>query len=186
MSQSMYPSSVAQEAKRAALYLFVAYAAIAMAIPFAIGPAGISSWKFLMMGIAINCTLFCACFSLPMTTLLALALLPSAAMAVRQFAGGVMTVEYLMSIPFLWLGNVTLTVLFKTLAVEKRINPWRAVAISSAAKAAVVFASAYALYQMEWATQVFLVVMGPMQLVTALSGGILALALVRWTRRNHC
>jgi hypothetical protein len=82
-------------------------------------------------------------------------------------------------LPFIWLGNAALVLCVKRFAVFEKKNFALANAAGIAAKVALIFGAAYALYSLRLVPAIFLTAMGALQLVTALAGAALAFGFLK-------
>lgn len=147
----------------------VIYSALCLFVPFFIGHPQI------VVGVLVNASLIMAALNLKKYKLLPVIVLPSIGVLSRGLIFGPFTHFLLIMIPFIWIGNSILVFAFKKIAVHKRKNKWITLLIGSIAKAAFLFLAAFTLFKFGVLPKVFLTAMGPIQLGTAVGGGIIAL-----------
>ena len=108
--------------------------------------------------------------------------LPSIGAYLTGFVFGVNTTFLLYFIPAIWLGNFIYVYLIKKFSVAKH-QLVQGIVYFSIVKSALLFVVALGLVSLKIVPQPFLFAMGPLQLVTALSGGFLG-SLVTIFRKN--
>ncbi|MEM0437713.1 MAG: hypothetical protein QXU54_00250 [Candidatus Micrarchaeia archaeon] len=150
-----------------ALELF-GFSLLLLTLPFIIpGPQFIT-------GTLVNAILILSALHLRGAQLMPIIMLPSIAVYVTGYIFGSASPALIYIIPAIWLGNSVLVFGMKYLHVHKGWGYARALLVSAAAKAAILFASAYALFTGNLIPQAILSAMGVIQLATALMGGALA------------
>ena len=144
---------------------------VAFAVPFFItGP----QW---LTGTIVNMLLVLAAAKLSGTALWLVIVLPSLGALGNGMLFGKFTPFLLFFLPFIWAGNLLLVRLFQFF--DAALPSPLAVIASAGAKAALLYLGAFLLFRMSWVPEVFLKSMGMVQLITAIVGGFLALALLR-------
>lgn len=146
----------------------IVYSLSCFFIPFLIGHPQ------LVVGVIINSLLILSSLNLQKHRLLPIILLPSLGALARGMVFGPFTVFLIYLIPFIWIGNTVLVLGFKYLHLNKKINYLITLIISSSLKALFLFSAAFVLYKLNIIPAIFLTAMGITQLITALSGGVLA------------
>ncbi len=133
----------------------------------------------IIVGSAVNFILIMAAINTRgWRKLLSLILLPGISATAGGYLFGGLTVFLLYLLPFIWLGNGALVLLFKWLFVIHKRNYFVSLFLSSLAKAACIFIPAYILAQFDILPGLFLYFMGPLQIVTALIGGLCVLPIL--------
>ena len=153
------------------------YAVIAFSLPFLLGH------EQLLVGSVVNCALVLAALNLKGARLLPVIILPSIGAYLAGLVFGVASPALLYMIPFIWVGNAVLVLCIKYFVLDKKTNRFAALGFGAAAKAAFLFISALALLSFSMVPAAFLTAMGIFQLVTALTGGVAALALQMGKRK---
>lgn len=182
MKPSISQSSTSKKAKsftQTSLKHVLIFYSLAFIIPLILNPSPTSIW---FTGIAVNATLISACFYLNKSSLIPLSILPSVGMATRGIAIGFVPFGQLTFLPFIWIGNLALVFLFKSLSFKKGMNRSVALLLSVIAKVFIIFTSAYMIYSINSLSQTFLNAMGLMQVVSALTGGFLALGIQKFKK----
>ena len=141
------------------------YSLVSFFIPFFIGHPQIA------VGIIVNMMLVLGALNLKGWKILPIIILPSVAVFFRGLMFGPFSVYLIYMIPCIWIGNFIL-VYFVKLIVKKKII---GLGIGSFAKFGFLIVSAFALYYFGLVPMLFLTAFGFMQLITAFSGGALAL-----------
>jgi len=141
---------------------------ISFFVPFIIGHP---QW---LVGVIVNACLFASAASLSRRNTLAVAILPSLGVLARGIIFGPLTVSLIYFLPFIWAGNYLMVVMFKKTA--RHISPLYSVILSAIVKSAVLFISATLYVRSSLVSSLFLQLMGVNQLLTALGGGVIALA----------
>lgn len=143
---------------------------LAVAIPFFLqGPQ-------LLVGVVVNFALIIAAINVKgMGKLIPLILLPS----VSALAAGVLFAEVthtiLYMIPFIWAGNAALVFNIKNRHVRRNEKYIPSLAFAAGVKVLIIASGALILTALGLVPLKFLIAMGVLQLVTALSGGILVI-----------
>jgi len=155
----------------------VALPVVAFAIPFFVsGP----QW---LTGTAVNCLLILAAATLPRRFVWPVILLPSLGALAHGALFGPFTGVLLFCVPFIWAGNWLFAASFRRLEQSLPASP--AIAAGALIKAAFLALSAFGLFKAHLVPMLFLTSMGTMQFVTALTGGLLALTILRFLRNAH-
>jgi len=146
---------------------------LAFSVPFVLaGP------QFLV-GSLVNFFLFSATLSLPIGFVLPLVILPSLGVLSRGLVFGPLTLFLFYLLPFIWLGNLGLILVFKKSRSFLGFLP--AVILASLVKFSLLFLAASFWVRLGIIPALFLKAMGFNQLITALVGGILVFSLARST-----
>lgn len=146
----------------------VLYSVVCFLVPFMLGNSQ------LITGIIVNAALVLAAMNIRNEKLLPVIMLPSLAVLSRGLIFGPLTMYLIYLIPFIWLGNFVLVYLVKKLFLGTNASRWLTLGIGSAAKAALIFAGAFALFRFSLIPQALLIPMSLIQLATAVGGGIIA------------
>lgn len=163
INKQKYEWSTRLEIAEAALYSLAGFF-----LPFMLGHP---QW---LVGTIVNAMLISGALTVRGYKLLPIILLPSLGVLAAGLIFGNFTVFLLYLIPFIWMGNAVLVGAFKFFNVHKRWKYFPTLIIGSVTKAGFLFAAAFALYHLGLVPVVFLTAMGWLQLLTALSGGVLA------------
>lgn len=140
-------------------------------VPFVIGHP---QW---VVGVIVNTALVLAALNLPGNKWIPVAILPSLGVVTKGIIFGPFTPFLLIMIPFIWIGNSALILTVKYLVHKKNIKLGYAVIPAALGKAAILFSSAYLLVSFGAIPVLFVTTMGMMQLYTALTGGVVAVAI---------
>lgn len=144
---------------------------LAFAIPFVLGHS-----QFLT-GPLVNAALFMAAILSPTRFFLPVILFPGLAVLSRGLIFGPLTPFLVFFLPVIWVGNLTLVVIFqKTLT---RLGYFPAALSAAVGKFLLLAFFAQLLFQIHLAPPLFLQTMGINQLLTALVGGVLAYPIYR-------
>ena len=127
----------------------------------------------LLAGIVVNALLIRACLHHPLKSTFFLAFLPSRAVLATGFLFGGLTSYILLMAPFIWIGNLAIMALTRKLFVQRKKNYFLSTFAASAAKTALLFCSALALYSFSLVPFALLSAFGLMQLATAEGGAII-------------
>lgn len=149
------------------LELFI-YSGICFLLPFFFGHS-----QFIT-GTLVNATLILSALNLKGYKLLPSIILPSVGALSAGLLFGGFTWYLIYFIPFIWIGNSILIVSFKYFKLNEKLNYFATLFIGSSLKSAFLFSIAYCLVSLEIVPNTFLIIMGIMQLMTALSAGIIA------------
>ena len=142
-------------------------------VPFALGEPQ------LVVGAVVNAALIAGAFKLRGWELLPLVTLPSLGALSRGLVFGPWTPYLALMLPFIWLGNAALVFVVKRFAVLEKKGFAFGNAAGIAAKVALIFCAAYALYSLGLLPVVFLTAMGLLQIVTAIAGAALAFGFLK-------
>jgi len=153
-------------AKSIQVLLFAGLSILSFVVPFSFGHP---QW---LVGTLVNAFLFLGAFFLPTKYYAPLIIFPSLGVLGRGMIFGPFTSFLLYFLPFIWLGNLVLVVVFKKLS--KRFGFIFSVVPASLAKFIFLFAIANIYFQFSLVPKMFLTSMGSLQLLTALAGGAVA------------
>jgi len=142
----------------------VVYSAVCFFIPFFLAHPQI------LVGTIVNAALILAALNLRGAKVLPVILLPS----IGVVAAGMLNPALLFMIPFIWIGNSVLVLVFKKFRVVEKLEYWKVLLTGAAVKTSFLFASAFALVSFGFIPTPFLTAMGVIQLQTALLGGTMA------------
>ncbi len=133
-------------------------------------------------GTVVNCLLYLTVEKLSKKEYLPVIVLPSLGAITYGVLFGPQTVFLYYFLPFIWIGNYLLIYFFSLL---KKQNYIIRVAVASFAKYLflVVFANIY--FGFKIVPKLFITSMGIVQLVTALTGGILSFFILKFLNKNH-
>ncbi|PJC32904.1 hypothetical protein CO049_01525 [Candidatus Roizmanbacteria bacterium CG_4_9_14_0_2_um_filter_36_12] len=133
-------------------------------------------------GTVVNCLLYLTAEKLSKKEILPVIVLPSLGAITYGVLFGPQTIFLYYFLPFIWVGNYLLISLFSAL---KNQNYFIRVVLSSFTKYLflVVFANIY--FGFKIVPKLFITSMGMIQLVTALSGGILSYFILKFLNKNH-
>lgn len=151
---------------------------IITAVPFILGGP---QW---LIGTIVNAGLFLAAMKLKKNYWWWFAILPSLGATARGVIFGPMTIFLIYFLPAIWLGNYLLMTIFA--AISRTHGQFLATGAGSLVKFTVLALTAQIYYYLKLAPQIFTVSMGLIQLITALSGGLIAYLAVdyhqKWTK----
>jgi hypothetical protein len=163
------------------LYEFIGYLFLIFLTPLVLGHMnGLPNQIFI--GSAVNFLLVMSAMYVSGWKNLLVILVPSIGAYLSGVVFGPASVFLLYFVPAIWLGNFVYVYLIKKLVVKEQKNFVFGIVYSSVAKAALLFLVAVVLVQLSIVPKPFLFAMGPLQLVTALSGGFVG-ALVNVYRK---
>jgi len=153
----------------AANLAFVGLSVLSFIVPFSLGH---SQW---LVGTIINASLFLAAIFLPKKFFVPLIILPSLGVLGRGIIFGPFTLFLIYFLPFIWFGNLILILFFKMLYKKSSdFNYFLCVFCAAAVKFLFLMAIASLYFKFHLVPAVFLQAMGINQLLTALTGGIIA------------
>ncbi len=147
-------------------YLAIGLGFLSFVVPFSLGHP-----QFLV-GSIVNASLFASAIVLPKKYFWPIIFLPSLAVLLRGAIFGPFTLFLVYFLPFIWLGNLGLVWIFKNI-YEKSGFIW-ALAISALGKQLILFMSAQLFFTLKLVPKIFLTTMGINQLLTAITGGLIA------------
>ncbi len=155
--------------KRREFLEYLAYSAIAFAVPFALGHPQ------LLVGTIVNASSVLAALNLKNQKLLPVILLPSFAVLTRGLIFGPFTMFLVYTIPFIWIGNSILVFSIKYFYLARKWNKYLSMALGITAKVLILYLSAMIMIKFGVLPKVFATSLGIFQLYTALAGCALAL-----------
>lgn len=150
---------------KVSVMVFTGIFSLSFFIPFSLGHP---QW---LVGTIVNTCLFLAVIFLPRKFFLPLIIFPSLGVLARGVIFGPFTPFLIYFLPFIWLSNLVLILMFKKLYFS---NYFFAIFIASAAKYLFLFAAANTYFKLHFVPAVFLQAMGTSQLFTAVTGGIIS------------
>ena len=148
------------------ILIFGMLSVLCFVVPFSLGHP---QW---LVGSAVNASLFLAALFLPKKYFLPLALFPSLGVLARGIIFGPLTLFLVYFLPFIWLANLVLMIVFKKLLLK--YNHLISVFLSAAAKFLILFLIANIYFEFHIVPKMFLQSMGTFQLFTALVGGLIS------------
>lgn len=146
--------------------VFTALCVASFFIPFALGHPQA------LVGTLVNACLFLSALFLPTKFYLPLSILPSLGVLARGLVFGPLTVFLIYFLPFIWLGNLILILVFRNLF--SRTGYIFSGLAASAVKYLVLTAVAGVYFKLSIVPAMFLTVMGINQLATALAGCLIS------------
>jgi len=146
--------------------IFIGLSFLCFAIPFSLGHPQI------LVGSLVNAGLILSALLLPTRLFLPIVVFPSLSVLSRGLIFGPLTPFLFILIPFIWLGNLSLVLIFKK--IFSRSNYFLALISSALCKSSFLFISAKILVLIKVLPKPFLQSMGIIQLQTAFLGGLLA------------
>lgn len=152
---------------------FLVYSCTAFLIPLMI------AHPQLLVGIIVNSALILSAMYLDAKSILPIIILPSLGVLSRGLIFGPFTVYLVYMIPFIWVGNTFLVYCIKYFYLKRKINYVGSLSIAVIAKCSFIFGTAFILVKMNAIPAVFLSAMGLIQVVTALSAGIICYGIVK-------
>lgn len=145
--------------------VFVIFSILSFALPFSLGQP---QW---LIGTIVNACLFLSAVFLPKKLFLPLIVFPSLGVLARGVIFGPFTPFLIYFLPFIWLANLILILVFKKFFNLKYLL---SVFFAAAAKYFFLLAVANIYFELHFVPKIFLQVMGTSQFLTALSGGIIS------------
>jgi hypothetical protein len=159
---------------RIEILIFVSFSALSLIVPFSLG---YPQW---LVGATVNACLFLAAIFLPKKFFIPLVVFPSLGVLARGLIFGPFTQFLVYFLPFIWLGNLILILIFKALYKKSSVFKYFFFVFCAAgAKYLFLMAAANFYFKIHLVPAIFLQTMGINQLLTALSGG-----LVSWIALN--
>jgi hypothetical protein len=141
------------------------YSVICFFVPFLL------SHPQLFVGTVVNACLVLAALNLKGGKILPVILLPCAGVAAAGMIFGQLSMYLLYFVPFIWIANAVYVFSFKYFKLKNNWNYGLTLVIGTLMKSAILFASALVLYSLGIVPALFLTVMGPLQIATAILGG---------------
>ena len=158
------------------LHLEITLPALAFTIPFIIsGP----QW---LTGTVVNCFLFLFVTRLPKKNTIPIVILPSLGALFHGVVFGPFTPFLTYFLPFIWMGNYLLISVF---SLMKNQNYFIRVVTSSIFKFCLLVSSAYLFYGLKIVPKIFITSIGLIQLITALTGGILSYIIFQLMNKKY-
>jgi hypothetical protein len=153
--------------------VFAGASVLSFFVPFTLGHP---QW---LVGTTVNACLFLVAIYLPKKHYIPLAILPSLGVLARGLVFGPMTMFLVYFLPFIWLGNIVLIVLFKKIFSGETANLadlkfGLSVFLASAVKFLGLWIVANIYFSLSIVPKLFISSMGLNQLATALAGGLFA------------
>ncbi len=159
--------------------IFAGVAFLSLMVPFGFGHP---QW---LIGTIVNAILFLAVLFLPKKYWLPLIIFPSLGVLARGAIFGPFTFFLIYFLPFIWLANYVLMLVFEKVIRKDKIletnnfkfyfNYLFAVLVASLAKFAFLYLTANLYFNLEVVPEIFVASMGLNQLGTALAGGVISL-----------
>lgn len=151
--------------------VFLGLAVLALAVPFSLGHSQ------LVTGSIVNAALFLSAVLLPGMLFLPIIVLPSLGVWGRGLIFGPLTPLLVYFAPFIWLGNLSLILVFKR--VFPSLGYFLSAFLASLVKMSLLFLAANFFFRLKLVPGLFLTAMGINQLITAWLGGFLASLLLK-------
>jgi len=139
---------------------------LSFSIPFSLGHP---QW---LVGTIVNACLFLSAIFLPRKFILPIIIFPSLGVLLRGIIFGPLTMFLVYFLPFIWLANLVLILVFKK--VFPHLNYSFSVFLATTAKFLFLFIAANIYFQFALVPKTFLQLMGVNQFLTALAGGIIS------------
>ncbi|MFW6450540.1 MAG: hypothetical protein ACOCZ6_05805 [Nanoarchaeota archaeon] len=146
----------------------VIYSLLCFLVPFLI------SHPQYLVGTLVNAALILGALNVRTYRLLPIIMMPSIGVLAAGIIFGPFTNHLVYMIPFIWIGNFIIVYAFKYMFLSKKINKWTTLLSSAILKAGFLFAIAAVLVSLNILPVPFLIGMGPVQLLTAITGGLVA------------
>lgn len=147
-------------------------------VPFSLGHPQ------LLVGTIVNAAILAAALYLPLNLSLPIIFLPSIAVLSRGLIFGPFTKFLVIFLPAIWLGNWLLYLFFRKTYLEKKWPYFLSLIISAGIKTLFLFSFALILFNLKIVPPLFLKTMGWIQLITAVSGGILVFLSTKFQAPN--
>jgi len=148
------------------MLIFAGLSFLSFSIPFSLGHP---QW---LVGTVVNSCLFLATIFLPRKFILPLIVFPGLGVLSRGIIFGPLTMFLVYFLPFIWLANSVLILVFKKLF--SHFNYLFSVFLAAAAKFLFLFTIANVYFEFSLVPKVFLQLMGVNQFLTGLAGGIIS------------
>lgn len=123
----------------------------------------------LIAGTFVNMSLIGGSLYMKGRNLLPLIILPSLGVLARGILFGPLTLYLIYMIPFIWLGNASLILTMKFLNLKMKKSYFISALSGSVIKFSLLLSAAFALYSLKIIPIEFMIVMGILQLITAVS-----------------
>ena len=171
MSQEILSSSlpIGLSSKLEAL-TFTAVSLLSFVVPFSLGHP---QW---LVGTIVNACLFLSAIFLPKKFLPPLIILPSLGVLVRGLVFGPLTVFLIYFLPFIWLSNLVLILVFKRFY---NLKYFPSVFFAATIKFLLLLTAANIYFGLHLVPKLFLQTMGIGQFLTALAGGMVSWSLFK-------
>ena len=127
----------------------------------------------LILGTIVNALLIKSSLSYSLKRIALLCFLPSISVLATGFLFGNLSAQLLLMIPFIWLGNFTITFVSRKLFVEKKKNYFTSTFLAGVGKTILLLTSTSILLFFILVPAIFLTMFGINQLITAVSGAII-------------
>lgn len=144
------------------------------AIPFII------SQNQLVTGTLVNAVLIGSVLLFPNRLILPIIIFPSLGVLSRGIIFGPLTPFLVYFIPIIWAGNLALVLFFKI--CNQKFGFWSSLGLSAVAKYLLLYTFANLFFRFQLVPKLFVQTMGILQLITAISGGVLAYILLKGLR----
>ena len=167
------PIALANQIK---ILIFAGLSILSFTIPFAFGQP---QW---LVGTVVNTCLFLGAYFLPTKYYAPLIIFPSLGVLGRGIIFGPFTSFLIYFLPFIWLGNLILVLLFRGCA--KRFGFLLSAVIASFAKYFFLAKIAEIYFNFSLVPKIFLTSMGTIQMMTALAGGVIAFVIFSAYRKT--
>lgn len=131
----------------------------------------------LLVGIVVNMVLFLSVRFLGLKRTIPILFLPSIGATLNGILFGTFSSSLFYFMPFIWAGNYLMIFLYERLRTY--MHPTISVCCASAAKAMLLFVTAFCFISLKMVPTLFFQAMGAIQLITAFVGGMLALVVER-------
>jgi len=157
--------------------IFIGLSLLSFSISFSLGHP---QW---LIGTIVNACLFLSVIFLPRKFILPLMILPSLGVLSRGIIFGPFTIFLVYFLPFIWLSNLFLILVFKKFF--SYLNYFSSVLIAATAKFLFLFISANLYFKFSLIPKVFLQLMGINQFLTALAGGIISWVIFNFYAKHN-
>lgn len=148
------------------ILVFIGLSLLSFSIPFSLSHP---QW---LVGTIVNACLFLTAIFLPKKFILPLIIFPSLGVLSRGIIFGPLTIILVYFLPFIWLANLALILVFKKLF--SHLNYFFSVFFAVTAKSLFLFTIANIYFEFSLAPKIFVQLMGLNQLFTALAGGTIS------------
>jgi len=133
-------------------------------------------------GTIVNCFLYISAEKLNKKEYYPILILPSLGAITRGLLFGPQTIFLYYFLPFIWLGNYLLVFVFST---TKNSNYLLRISLASFLKYLLLITTASLYFKLKIVPQIFVTSMGIMQLITAFTGGLLAIIIIQILNKNY-
>jgi len=159
------------------ILVFISLSLLSFSIPFSLAHP---QW---LVGTIVNACLFLTAIFLPRKFILSLIIFPSLGVLSRGIIFGPLTMLLVYFLPFIWLANLVLILIFKKFF--SRLNYFFSIFFSAIAKSLFLFTIANIYFEFSLAPKIFVQLMGLNQFFTALAGGTISWIIFNFYEKHN-